>query len=53
MVSGGFMPQSPDPQYSLDRRLGGPQSWSGYGGKEKNPIIAPVRNGTPTIQPKA
>jgi hypothetical protein len=37
--------------YPLDRRLGGPQSWSGCGGEEKNtqplpglepPIIQPV-----------
>jgi hypothetical protein len=26
-----------EPHYPLDRRLGGPQSWSGYGSKRKNP----------------
>jgi len=25
------------PWYPLDRRLGGPQSWSGGGGEEKSP----------------
>jgi hypothetical protein len=29
-------PQGKSPWYPLDRRLGGPQRWSGYGGKEKN-----------------
>jgi hypothetical protein len=29
-------PQGTNPQYLLDRRLGGPQSWSGRGGGEKN-----------------
>jgi hypothetical protein len=29
-------PQGKSPWYSLDRRLGGPQSQSGHGGKEKN-----------------
>jgi hypothetical protein len=28
--------QGKSPQYPLDRRLGGPQSHSGYGGGEKN-----------------
>jgi hypothetical protein len=40
-----------EPQYPLDRRVGGPQSRSGHGGEEKNsqplpglepPIIQPV-----------
>jgi hypothetical protein len=53
----GFMPQLLYPQgkspwHPLDRRLGGPQSWSGHGGEEKNsqpvPGLAP-----PTIQPIA
>jgi hypothetical protein len=44
-------PQGKSPWYSLDRRLGEPQSWSGYDGVEKNsqtlsglkpPIIQPV-----------
>jgi hypothetical protein len=34
------------PQYPLDRRLGGPQSWSGHGGEEKN-FPAPAGNQTP------
>jgi hypothetical protein len=29
-------PQRKSPQHPLDRRLGGPQSRSGLGGKEKN-----------------
>jgi hypothetical protein len=29
-------PQRQSPWYPLDRRLGGPQSWSGYGVEEKN-----------------
>jgi hypothetical protein len=29
-------PQGKSPWYALDRRLGGPQSWSGRGGEEKN-----------------
>jgi len=32
------------PLYSLDRRMGGPQSLSGHGDKEKNSINAPARN---------
>jgi len=32
------------PQYSLDRRLGGSQNWSGHGGEEKNPISTPAQN---------
>jgi hypothetical protein len=28
-------PHGKNPWYLLDRRLGGPQSWSGHGGKEK------------------
>jgi hypothetical protein len=42
-----------DPRYPLDRRLGGPQSWSGHGGEEKTsqscresnprtPVVLPV-----------
>jgi hypothetical protein len=29
-------PQGKSPWYPLDRRPGGPQSWSGCGGEEKN-----------------
>jgi len=32
-----FMPWENRPHYLLDRRLGGLQSWSGHGIKEKNP----------------
>jgi hypothetical protein len=32
-------PQGEIPWYPLDRRLGGPQSWSGRGGEEKNPQL--------------
>jgi hypothetical protein len=31
-------PQGKDPQYPLDRRLGGPQSRSGHRGYKKNPL---------------
>jgi len=31
-----FTSQGKSPQFPLDRRLGGPQSWSGCGGEEKN-----------------
>jgi hypothetical protein len=49
--SGRFIPRERSPRYSLDRRLGGPQSRSGRGGEEKNsqplpglepPIFHPV-----------
>jgi len=30
-------PQGKSPQYPLNRRVGGSQSWSGHGGEEKNP----------------
>jgi len=40
------------PQDPLDRRLGGPQGWSGRGGEEKK-IPASARNRTPVIQPIA
>jgi hypothetical protein len=33
--------ESPPPKYPLDRRLGGPPSWTGRGGKEK--ISCPCR----------
>jgi hypothetical protein len=29
-------PQGRSPQYALDRRPGGPKSWSGHGCEEKN-----------------
>jgi hypothetical protein len=29
-------PPGKEPLYPLDRRQGGPQSWSGRGGEEKN-----------------
>ena len=35
-----------DPGIELNRELGGPQSWSGCFGEEKNPF-ASVRIGTP------
>jgi hypothetical protein len=41
-------PQGKSPWYSLDRRLGGPQSRSGRGGEEKNsqpsPGFEPIRH---------
>jgi hypothetical protein len=36
-VSGQLYPQGKSPWYSLDRKLSGPQSWSGCGGEEKIP----------------
>jgi hypothetical protein len=46
------LPQRKSPSYSLDRRLGGPQSRSGHGGEEKNtqPLLELV---LPIIQPIA
>jgi len=41
------------PHYSLDRKVGGPQSRSGREGKEKNPICVPAGNRAPVIQPVA
>jgi hypothetical protein len=45
-------PREKGPQYPLDRRLGGPQSWSGRGG-EKKKVSAPAGNRAPLIQPVA
>jgi hypothetical protein len=45
-------PQGKNPWYPLDRRLGGPQSWSGRGGEEKNSQPLP-RLEPPIIQPVA
>jgi hypothetical protein len=43
-----------NPRYPLDRRLSGPQSWSGRGGEEKkNCIIDPDGNWTLVVQPVA
>jgi len=36
------------PWYPLERRLGGPQSWSGHNGKEKFPC--PCRKSNPSCQ---
>jgi hypothetical protein len=35
-MSRPLYPQGKTPQYPLDGRLGGPQSWSGHGCEEKN-----------------
>jgi hypothetical protein len=45
-------PQGKSPWYTLDSRLGGPQSWSGRGGEEENsqPVLELE---PPTIQPVA
>jgi hypothetical protein len=45
-------PQGKRPWYPLDMRLGGPQSLSGHGGKEKNSQTLP-RLEPPVIQPVA
>jgi hypothetical protein len=44
-------PPEKNPQYSLDRRLVGPQNRSGRCGEEKH--LAPARNPTPAVQPVA
>jgi len=44
-------PQGKIPQYALDRRLGGPQSRSEWGGKQK--ISPRGDNWTPVVQPVA
>jgi hypothetical protein len=41
-----FLPQGKGPWYPLDRRLGGPQTWSGRFGEEKN--LDPTGTRTPT-----
>jgi hypothetical protein len=48
---GRFTHWEKSPWYSLDRRLGGPQSQSGRCGEEKNLTLA--GNRTPAIQPVA
>jgi hypothetical protein len=35
---GWDLPLGKDPRYPLDRRLAGPQSWSGHRGKRQNPL---------------
>jgi hypothetical protein len=47
----GTFPQGNRPWYSLDRRLGGPQSQSGSCGEDKS--LAPAGNQTLAIQPVA
>jgi hypothetical protein len=51
-VSDQLYPQGKSPWYSLDRRLGGPQSRSRRGGLEKN-SQHPPGNRTPIVQPKS
>jgi hypothetical protein len=47
-------PQGKSPFYTLDRRLGGPQSRSGRGGEEKNSQPSPGSNPrTPIVHPVA
>jgi hypothetical protein len=36
-----YAPAALYPRYPLDRRLGGPQSWSGHRGQRKNPFPLP------------
>jgi hypothetical protein len=38
---GRASPLGKDPQYPLDRRLGGPHSWSDTRGSKKNPLPLP------------
>jgi hypothetical protein len=42
---GRFTPQGKNLRYPLDRRLGGPQNWSGRRGEEK--ILGPTGTQTP------
>jgi hypothetical protein len=44
-----FLPPEIEPRYSLERRLGGPQNWSGRCGEEKH--LGPARNPTLAVQP--
>jgi len=46
-------PGKQPPWYSLDRRLGGPQSRSGCGDDEKNSFTAPTENQTLVVQTTA
>jgi hypothetical protein len=46
------LPQGKSPWYPLDRKLGGPQSWSGHNGEEKNSDPLPGLE-SPIIQPGA
>jgi hypothetical protein len=45
------LPSGKSPTYSLDRRLGGPQSPSGQRGEQK--ILDPTWSRTPVFQPVA
>jgi hypothetical protein len=44
-------PPEKSPRYSLDRRLGGPPTWSGHCGEEKH--LAPAGNPILAVQPVA
>jgi hypothetical protein len=46
-----FYPQRESPGYSMHRRLGGPQNWSGSCGEEKH--LPPAVNPNPFVQPVA
>jgi len=48
-----FTLRESDPQNPLDKRLGGPQNWSGYSSKEKNPSATPAMIQAPVVQPTA
>jgi hypothetical protein len=39
------LPPGESPWYPLDRRLGGPQSWSGHCGEEKNLALPGIKPG--------
>jgi hypothetical protein len=43
------LPLGNQPWYTLDIRLGGPQSWSGHSREEKNLAIPRIKNGA--VQP--
>jgi hypothetical protein len=45
---GRSLPPGKDPWYPLDRRLGGPQSWSGHRLEEKS--FASAGDRTPVVQ---
>jgi hypothetical protein len=44
LTSRPLYPCGKKPRYPTDTKLGRPQSWSGYGGEEKNPSICQKSN---------
>jgi hypothetical protein len=46
-ISGQFYPLEGTPRYPLNRRIGGPQSWSGHRTEEKS--FASAEDRTPVV----